>query len=87
MNWMLCLWDKKQEIEFNLQVFLALCCSTTFYQPEEFQGKECVEVLDKCSGLKPLLLNLEVVSVVVSYDPQCSQTISVQAAVQLPQQK
>ena len=48
-----------------------------FTNLENFECKECVEVLDKQSGPKVLLLNLEMVSVVVSYDPQHFQTISV----------
>ena len=49
-------------------------------------GKECVEVLHKHSGLKVCLLNIEMVSVFMSYDPQHFQTISVSTAVQPPQQ-
>ena len=43
-------------------------------------------MLHKHSGLKVCLLNLDMVSVFVSYDPQCFQTISVCTAVQPPQQ-
>ena len=82
---MTCLWGEKLESEFNLQVFITLCHATTFYQHGGYEGKECVEVLDKHSGLKVLLLNLEMISVFVSYDLQYFQTISAQAAEQPPQ--
>ena len=57
-----------------------------FTNLKNLEGKECVEVLDKHSGLKVLLLNLEMISVFVSYDPQYFQTISVCTALQPPQQ-
>ena len=67
--------------EFNLQVFIADCCVTIFSNLENFVGKQCVEMLNKCSGLKVLLLNLEVVSGFVSYGPQHFQIIYVQATI------
>ena len=82
---MTCLWGEKLESEFNLQVFITLCHATTLHQHRGCEGKECVEVLNKHSGLKVLLLNLDMISVFVSYDLQCFQAISTQAAEQPPQ--
>ena len=65
---------------------LPFAVQQSFTNLENFEGKECIEVLGKHSGLKVLLPNLEMVSVFVSYDPQCFQTISVSTAVQPPQQ-
>ena len=58
-----------------------LLCNTVLpITNEDFDAKECVERLD----LKVLLLTLEVVSVFVSYDHHCFQTISFSSAVQTP---
>ena len=79
--------QKDRRVSSTFKFSLPFAVQQCFTNVENFEGKECVEVLDRHSGLKVLLLNLEMESVIVSYDPQCFQTIFVQAAVQPPQQK
>ena len=82
----LCTGQKDRKVSSTFKFLLPFAVQQSFTNLENFEGKECVKVLDKHSGLKVLLLNLEMVSVLVSYDPQCFQTISVHTAVQPPQQ-
>jgi hypothetical protein len=79
--------QKDRRVSSTFKFSLPFAVQQRFTNLENFEGKECVEVLDKHSGLKVLLLNLEMVSVFVSYDPQRFQAISARAAVQPPQQK
>ena len=78
--------QKDRRVSLTFKFSLPFAVQQHFTNLENFEGKECVEVLDRHSGLKVLLLNLEMVSVLVSYDPQRFQTISVRAAVQPSQQ-
>ena len=78
--------QKDRRVSLTFKFSLPFAVQQCFTNLENFEGKECVEVLDRHSGLKVLLLNLEMVSVLVSYDPQRFQTISVRAAVQPSQQ-
>ena len=79
--------QKDRRVSSTFKFLLPFAVQQCFTNLENFEGKEYVEVLDKHSGLKVLLLNLEMVSVFVSYDPQRFQPISVQVVVQPPQQK
>ena len=66
---------------------MAFTVQQHFTNLDSFEDKECVEVLDKHSGLKFLLLNLEMVSVFVSYCPLQLQSILIYVSVQTSQQK
>ena len=78
--------QKNRRVSSTFKFLLPFAVQHCFTNLENFAGKE-VEILDKHSGLKVLLLNLEMVRVFVSYEPQHFQPISVQLAVQPPQQK
>ena len=73
--------QKDRRVSSTFKFSFPFAIQQCFTNLENFESKECVEVLHRHSGLKVFLLTLEMVSVFVSCDPQCFQTISVQAAV------
>ena len=71
-----------RRVSSTFKLLLPFAFQQYFFNLEDFEGKEYIEVLDKHSGLKVLLPNLEMVSVFVSFETLHFQTICVCTAVQ-----
>ena len=70
--------QKDRRVSSTFKFSLPFAVQQHFTNLENFEGKECVQVLDKHSGLKVLLLNLEMVSVIY-FCPSCSAATTARA--------
>ena len=58
-----------------LTLLLSSAVQQIFFHLEHFEGKACVEGLDKSNSPKALQLNLELLGAIVSHDSHCFQSI------------